>query len=82
MEQNKERRTHYKSLGDISQRKAELLDCIRKDQSEMAGLWNEMFKPQTRTKKKGFSLQTAMSTGVGVIDGALFAWKLYRKFKR
>ena len=75
-------RTHYKSLDDISQRKAELLNSIRKDQRKMGSLWNEMFQPERKSRKKGFSLQSAMNTGIGVLDGVLFAWKLYRKFKK
>ncbi len=82
MTDNNDNSTHYKSLEDISRRKAELLDDIRKDQKEMVSLWNGMFKPECKTKKKGMSLQSLMSTGVGVLDGALFAWKIYRKFKR
>lgn len=82
MTDNNDNLTHYKSLEDISRRKAELLDDIRKDQKEMVSLWNDMFKPERKTKKKGMSLQSLMSTGVGVLDGALFAWKIYRKFKR
>ena len=64
-------RTHYKSLDDI-----------RKDQKKMGAMWNEMFRPGQKSRKKGMSLQSIMSTGMGVLDGALFAWKLYRKFKR
>lgn len=75
-------RTHYKSLDDISLRKAKLLDDIRKDQKKMGAMWNEMFRPRQKSRKKGMSLQSIMSTGMGVLDGALFAWKLYRKFKR
>ena len=82
MTDNNDNNTQYKSLEDISRRKAELLDDIRKDQKEMVSLWNSMFKPECKTKKKGISLQGLMSTGVGVLDGALFAWKIYRKFKR
>lgn len=75
-------RTHYKSLDDISLRKAQLLDDIRKDQKKMGAMWNEMFRHEQKSRKKGMSLQSIMSTGMGVLDGALFAWKLYRKFKR
>ncbi len=82
MANNIDNRTHYKSLDDISDRKAELLKDIRKDQKEMGALWNDMFQPERKSRKKGFSLQGMVSTGIGVLDGALFAWKLYRKFKR
>lgn len=75
-------RTHYKSLDDISRRKAELQKRIRQDQKNMGLLWNEMFRPEQKSKKKGLSLQTVLNTGIGVFDGALFAWKIYRKFKK
>ncbi len=82
MANNIDNRTHYKSLDDISNRKAELLKDIRKDQKEMGVLWNDIFQPERKSKKKGFNLQSMMSTSIGVLDGAIFAWKLYRKFKR
>lgn len=82
MANNNENRTHYKSLDDISQRKTELLAKIQKDQAEMGTLWNEMFKPEKKSRKKGMNLQSIMNTGIGVLDGALFAWKIYRKFKK
>ena len=77
-----EKQTSYSSLHDISMRKEELLKQIRHDQQQMGGMWNEMFRPGQKSRKKGMSLQSIMSTGMGVLDGALFAWKLYRKFKR
>lgn len=73
----------YKSLDDIDRRKRELLKGIRRDQKEMSKLCNEFFKPQQKkSRQKGFKLSSILSSSVGVIDGALFAWKLYRKFKR
>ena len=77
-----EKQTSYSSLHDISMRKEELLKQIRHDQQQMGGMWNEMFRPQQRTRKKVLNLQSMLNTGIGVLDGALFAWKLYRKFKR
>ena len=41
-----------------------------------------MFKPEKKTRQKGFTLSSVLSSSVGIIDGALFAWKIYRKFKR
>lgn len=41
-----------------------------------------MFKPEKKSAKKGFKLSSLLSSSVGIIDGALFAWKIYRKFKR
>lgn len=73
----------FKSLDDIDRRKRELLRGIRRDQKEMSKLCSEIFRPQKKKQKqKGFKLSSILSSSVGVIDGALFAWKLYRKFKR
>lgn len=82
MVNDRERQSHFKSLDDIGQRKAKLLEDIKGDTKKMSALWNEMFSPQRKSRKNGMNLQSVMSTGVGVLDGAIFAWKLYRKFKR
>lgn len=83
MKNNNEKITAFKSLHDISVRKEELLKDIRKDQEQMGNLWNEMFHPQQKkARSKGISIQSLMNTSIGVLDGVLFAWKLYRKFKR
>lgn len=75
--------TTYCSLREIRQRKEALLHDIRKDNKQMGKLWKDLFaKPAKSNRKKGFSLASFMGTGMGVVDGALLAWKLYRKFKR
>ena len=80
---NMEGQQHFRSLDDIDRRKRELLKGIRKDQNNINRLCTEMFKPQQKkSKQKGFKLSSIINSSVGVIDGALFAWKLYRKFKR
>lgn len=72
----------YKSLHEIQIRKAELLKSIRHDQKEMGKLWNEVAHPEKSPRSKGVSLASVLSTSVGVLDGALFAWKLYRRLKK
>ena len=75
--------TTYSSLREIRQRKEALLHDIRRDNKQMGKLWKDLFaKPEKSSRKKGFNLTSLMGTGMGVIDGALLAWKLYRKFKR
>lgn len=72
----------YHSLQDIRMRKEELLDGIRKDRKAMGKLVGNMFEPERRARQKGITLSGLLNTGVGLLDGALFAWKLYRKFRR
>lgn len=73
----------YHNLDEIRLRKAQLLTDIAKDNNRMRKLWNNLFhkgKGGKQTPSKRFS--GLLSTGAGVLDGALLAWKLYRKFKR
>lgn len=82
MIQNDEQPMQFTSLHDISVRKAQILKAIRKDQKEIGKDWNAIFKKQDKRKGKGLSMATVVSNSIGVLDGALFAWKLYRKFKK
>lgn len=74
-----EQTTRYKSLNDIRLRKAQLRSDIIKDSNKIAGLWNELVhKPKDNsTPMKRFS--GMITTGAGVLDGAILGWKLYRK---
>ena len=74
-----EQTTRYKSLNDIRLRKAQLRSDIIKDSNKIAGLWNELVhKPKDNsTPTKRFS--GMITTGAGVLDGAILGWKLYRK---
>ncbi|MCI6161456.1 MAG: hypothetical protein PUH24_02595 [Prevotellaceae bacterium] len=74
----------YTTLRSIEDRKKQLLKEIRKDSDQINKLRKQLFaNPQDLTNRKGkFNLQTLMGTSVGVFDGLLFAWKLYRKFKK
>lgn len=70
----------YKSLDEIRLRKAQLLTDITKDSNKIQGIWNGIFhKPKGAVPAKRFS--NIMSTGFAAVDGAFFAWKLYRKMK-
>ena len=77
-----QKRPLYTSIIEIQQRKAELLKEIRKDSKEINTLWHGLYSKPATNNKKGFSMSGLINTGTGVIDGMLFAWKLYRKFKR
>lgn len=72
----------YTTLRAIRQRKDELARDINNDGKEMGRLWKSLFAKPAPVQRKGFSLQGLMGTGAGILDGAILAWKLYRKFKR
>ena len=82
MDKTQNHQQHFHSLDDIAARREVLLKGMNKDQKEIGLLWNAMFKPEKKTRQKGFPLSSVLSSSVGIIDGALFAWKIYRKFKR
>jgi hypothetical protein len=71
----------YTTLRSIEDRKAQLLREIRKDNDKMNKLRRQLFA-KSEPAKGGRRMQTLMTTSVGLLDGALFAWKLYRKFRK
>lgn len=76
--------THsYRSLEAIQARKEYILKDIQKDDQQIRTLWGNLFhKPDmlvsSKTPSKRFN--SLMTTGAGVFDGIILAWKLYRKF--
>ena len=75
----------YNSLNDIRLRKAAMRTSIEADDKKIKTLWNSLFTKPDAFKKgasRGKRLQSMMSIGMGAFDGALLAWKLYRKFKK
>lgn len=75
----------YSSLSDIRQRKDLLRKGIEADDEKIKNLWGAIFrKPDalSSTASTGKRLNSLLSIGAGAFDGALLAWKLYRKFKR
>lgn len=75
----------YKSLNDIRLRKEALRKDIEADDAKIKVLWRSIFtRPDalSRNASKGKRIQSFINIGAGAFDGALLAWKLYRKFKR
>ena len=75
----------YTSLNEIRLRKELLRKDIEADDKKIKGLWKSLFvKPDALSKNAsaGKRLNSLFSIGAGAFDGALLAWKLYRKFKR
>ncbi len=71
----------YTTLRSIEDRKLQLLREIRKDNEKINKLRRQLFAKPAPVKS-GHRVQALMSTGAGMLDGALLAWKLYRKFRK
>ena len=75
----------YRSLYDIRLRKEQLQKEIKADDEKIKTLWRSIFaKPAILSKSASTNkrLNSLLSIGAGAFDGALLAWKLYRKFKK
>ena len=75
----------YNSLNDIRLRTEALRQRIEADDETIKTRWISLFAKPDAFKKdasRGKRLQSMMSIGMGAFDGALLAWKLYRKFKK
>jgi hypothetical protein len=71
----------YQTFEDIQAEKDILKQSIASKEQEIAGLWNELFhKEETEVKTPTQRLLSFANTGVGLFDGALLSWKLYKKF--
>ena len=76
--------TEYNSLNEIRLKK----EAIRKendaDDANIQTIWNSLItKPAilSRNTSPSKRLQSLLQVGAGAFDGALLAWKLYRRFK-
>lgn len=75
----------FNSLSEIMLRKELVRKDIEADDEKIRDLWNSLFrKPAALSKSASPSkrISSLMSMGAGAFDGAILAWKLYRKFKR
>lgn len=68
------------TLEDIAAYKARVKDEIRKDEKLIGQQWHSLFNDEER--KNTNKWMSLMNTGMGVVDGAILGWKLYRKFKK
>ena len=75
----------YQSLADIRQRKEELRNEITKDDQKIRTYWEMLFHKEeipSSSSAPARRLASFMNIGIGVLDGVILGWKLYRKFKR
>lgn len=71
----------YNSISEIRERKEAVLAEMKKDNNDISKKWKSLFQ-KSQQKKKGITMASVISTGTGLIDGFLFVWKIYRKFKK
>ncbi len=75
----------FHSLNDIRKRKEMLLADIREDDRKIKEMWRDLFKkPDALSSSVSPSKRIAsiITNSMGLIDGAILGWKLYRKFKK
>ena len=68
------------TLEDIAAYKARVKEEISKDEKRIASQWHSLFDDEERKNTNRW--MSLMNTGMGVLDGAILGWKLYRKFKK
>lgn len=71
----------YNSISEIREHKEAVLAEMKKDNNDISKKWKSLFQ-KSQQKKKGITMASVISTGTGLIDGFLFVWKIYRKFKK
>lgn len=85
MTKDNQGQTEFSSLADIRLRKDLLRKDIVAEDERIKDLWHKLFtRPSALSKSASPSkrLSSMLSMGAGALDGAILAWKLYRKFKR
>ncbi len=74
----------YHSLSELQRRRRHLRNEIATSEKMLAHHWRTLLRKDkhrhanTPTER----LTRLVSTGAGIVDAALLAWKLYRKFRR
>ena len=79
----------YKNLHDLARKKAALNAELKMHEKQIKALKTSLLAPAPQTKGKGakgflgiINSKNVVSTTISFLDGAWFAWKLYKKFKR
>lgn len=70
------------SLETLQMRKNELDTELQESEDKLSDIWNKMFHQPTE-EEMASPTQRAMSlisSSMGLIDGAILGWKLYKKF--
>lgn len=75
----------FNSLHDIRKRKEALLADIKEDDHKIKELWKSLFKKPdalSRNASPSKRIASVITNSMGLIDGIILGWKLYRKFKK
>ncbi|MCM1079619.1 MAG: hypothetical protein NC344_07525 [Bacteroidales bacterium] len=74
----------YNNINDIILKKEELRKAIIQKEKEISILWDDTFHPKDNNSFNTPSqrLLKYANTGLGLMDGALLGWKLYRKLRK
>lgn len=69
-------------INDIENKKRLLQQAIEKKEQEIGRLWDDLFTPPAKNSFETPSqrMMRYAHNSVGIIDGAILGWKLYRKF--
>ena len=74
---------NIRTLEEIVMRKEYVLGEVHRDDEKIKKLWGSLFHaPNLTSSTPSKRITGFMNAGVGVFDGLLLAWKLYRKFKK
>lgn len=74
----------YGSIEQIRQRKLKVREEIQSQEKTMRSLWDSIFhsKSDGLVSTPSKRITSLISTGAGILDGAILGFKLYRKFKK
>lgn len=70
----------YRNLEEVRLRKANLQTELLRKEGNIRKLWNDIFHGKKKTSSKKNRISGIVNSSMGIIDGALLGWKLYRKF--
>lgn len=69
------------TLGDITQRKKELLVEIRTQKEAMTATAREIFAPLEPATNKADAIMRSFNTGMAIFDGVMMGIKIMRKVR-
>lgn len=78
-----ENTNQFTSLQTIRDKRAELQKQLEESETEIKGLWDGLFhREEVSSLSPTQKFLSFATSSAGIIDGVLFGWKLYRRFKR
>ena len=71
----------YHSLEEIRLRKAELRSQLQKERGTISGMAHGLFQKEEEDAMPTRRFMGFVSRSASILDGAILAWKLYRRFR-